>query len=671
MINCDIFLLLFIILSVYLVQFVDSWRGWKISSRQCVEQYRELKFVKSAKEKHDIAFKIFNAKHDKATSYISAPTFLRSRDFVEFVDKGKLQIGSAIGKGGTASNIVVRQLNNVTLTIDCGQIVSIWGAFPNDDELVWAEVVRNATKLLNDMSDEDRSLKEFWKLCSQRSTAIPVDSTDLAIYLFQRQKFRRWLNPNLSGADCHVFIPTPVQRFVSAVILFDDVIHFKRRPSSCIQLDSASNDNCKIFRSREEVPPHVHVVKEGGYSICHESVVNTRSATMFAKYCRLMVCGGQNYNNSILSDYEVNKIIFELESFIAGSPCSGLITSLLSCMREPISIEGAKNILLALKKPGGTLHKAGTTDCTAWTNAAVQAAKQLSLKIGQHRLNIKDMALNSDTIPIHKHFPIAIDVEGTSLLDDAFSFSRDTNEILIHVSDVYKFLREEPVLLSAAKQRKRSISTSSGLSHVLPIVALKALSLSREDYNEVLTVALTIEFLSGQVQSRRVFHSIVGPVSTVNINTANEILVGFDHNIGGGQHGLSDNLNNDIRDMGLICEKLCEANPWLDYKYTNTKKMSSRSRNHHGSFRIINTLLTLYSYYVHEFCLNSGVATPVAWENRDGLDLKRVRRFGTSPLRSWMSILQQQQIRSALNGDRGLTRAECAAAVRFYASAKR
>lgn len=56
--------------------------------------------------------------------------------------------------------------------------------------------------------------------------------------------------------------------------------------------------------------------------------------------------------------------------------------------------------------------------------------------------------------------------------------------------------------------------------------ALEALKLSSTGPNEVITVALSVDYESGEVRNFRIFPSVIGPVFPVDIATANEIIDG-------------------------------------------------------------------------------------------------------------------------------------------------
>ena len=74
----------------------------------------------------------------------------------------------------------------------------------------------------------------------------------------------------------------------------------------------------------------------------------------------------------------------------------------------------------------------------------------------------------------------------------------------------------------------------------------------------------------------------------------------------------------------------------------------------------------MYSNSTYEYVQAKGLNAPIAWENRDRADTSYIRRFGTQPLRNWLSQMQQRQIRAALKMEASLSREECAMIVSYH-----
>lgn len=97
-------------------------------------------------------------------------------------------------------------------------------------------------------------------------------------------------------------------------------------------------------------------------------------------------------------------------------------------------------------------------------------------------------------------------------------------ELLVHVVDVAGYVRKYEALAATSKERIATTFTPQGPLHMLPPLALEALKLSSMGPNEVITVALSIDWETGHLIGSRVFPAIIGPVFALDIDTADEIL---------------------------------------------------------------------------------------------------------------------------------------------------
>ena len=169
---------------------------------------------------------------------------------------------------------------------------------------------------------------------------------------------------------------------------------------------------------------------------------------------------------------------------------------------------------------------------------------------------------------------------------------------------------------------------------------------------------------SGEILGFRIFPSILGPVFSVDLDTANEIIggIGVDEGEGEGEGGETSNRvrysNAVVRDLRMafrLVQKMCVYDSWLDNFAPNpaalskpNSKTKSKKTTNSDSHRMVNTFLTLYSVSCHRFCQDREVPVPMAWENRDKKQTAVARRFATQPLRNWLAQLQQKQVRAAL-----------------------
>ena len=286
-----------------------------------------------------------------------------------------------------------------------------------------------------------------------------------------------------------------------------------------------------------------------------------------------------------------------------------------------------------------------------------------------------DYRSSNDVHPI-----ICIDGSKAVFLDDAFSVSPDTGEILVHVVDVAGALRRYEVLQNVAMERVSSTFLPSGPLHMLPPQALAALKLSTAGPNEVITVAIQINAEDGSLLGARVFPSVIGPVFPVDVDTADEILDSVNSGDRDGwsfRLGIPEAVVKDLVMAQRLVQRVIEKQPWVDKSFSagqqTTQSLNKRTGRYKQALldktpgnRMVNALLTLYSNTTVTFCAEKGVNVPLAWENRDRADAQVVRRFATQPLRNWLAQLQQQQLRSALKMEIPMTRKDCAMAVAHH-----
>ena len=129
---------------------------------------------------------------------IEEPTVIEQGVPLEIVYKKKLTFGNFVGYKDESNSIIVRLPSNEEVSVDVGQIISVWDCLADESPSTpedWAAVAADAFAILGNMSPRKSDLEEFWSSLSQRRTELAVDSLDLGIYIFQEYNFRRWLDP--------------------------------------------------------------------------------------------------------------------------------------------------------------------------------------------------------------------------------------------------------------------------------------------------------------------------------------------------------------------------------------------------------------------------------------------------------------------------------------------
>lgn len=648
-------------------------------------------------------------------------SMLESNTPIEIVYKKRLMFANYLKKREGTNSILVRLVYGDIVHIDIGQVVSCWDYLSNDiipdNPVEWANVAAEALEILGNMSPRKSDLQEFWTITGRRSLAIPVDSLDLAVYIFQERRFRVWIDPLVTSDDAAVYAVSAAQRYAAALLLFNDEHHFKRIPSR-----SATNqlEDEDAVEDLEELGEDGMYIIEGGYKVLDESTKVFREVDVFSKYYKEKI-------NQIRQESESGECKEEVEEpFRAGcltrqlralelyalsapsTPPPAAVRHILKKLDRAVSPAGAKSVLKEMQHSSSSVSGGSETGkavrtpstVTPWTSSQLQEALLLYAETVNARKRIAEAPVSragkrgySGRFDYREgsqaHPAICVDSKSASFLDDAFSLSPETGEILVHVVDVAGILRRFPVLQDTAKDRISSTFLPTGPLHMLPPAALEGLKLSTNGPNEVITVALTIDSTTGSLLGSRIFPSIIGPVAAIDVQTADEILAGVgvaDMDKPGQERssvaGYSNEMIRDLLRTNRIVSKVISAQPWVDVHFSQStaKQVSIDKRT--GVYeqssidktpanRLVNALLTMYSNASFEYCASQGVNVPLAWESRDRIVPDRVRRFATQPLRNWLAQLQQKQLRAALSMELPLSRKDCAMAVSHHNSRRK
>jgi hypothetical protein len=281
---------------------------------------------------------------------------------------------------------------------------------------------------------------------------------------------------------------------------------------------------------------------------------------------------------------------------------------------------------------------------------------------------------------------ICVDNAGTKFYDDCISVSPN-GEIMVHIVDIAAYLvRKGFPVADVARERGFSVfgNSAAGIGsslHMLPITLLNVLKLSTEQPNDVLTTSFKSDPSTGEIVDVRVFASVIGPVHPITIREADSYLhiAGRTGSDGYDAEGKSKYI---LRDLGYISKfaiSNSDISKWAGYSadaavnlpYDGAQEKSadrpgSDERAISPATSMLNILLSLYSNYAYRLCVEKHIPVPVVWNNRLPTRNSMIHRFGTKPLRDWISLLQQKQLRSALKLDFPLKRSECADAVVHY-----
>jgi hypothetical protein len=257
--------------------------------------------------------------------------------------------------------------------------------------------------------------------------------------------------------------------------------------------------------------------------------------------------------------------------------------------------------------------------------------------------------------------------------------------MFIHISNVFSHLAIDKYfpLNDALRMRMKSRFYDIGAVHMFPLKALNELKLSSKRTNEVLTMAFRVREADGSIRldtnsPPRLFLSIISPVHRVSFETADEalssILEASEASPGSPSFKLEEETvydvaeqlscaPNAVRDLALIyhlCspyfEEFSSFDPTFDGSYVKSRIQLNQSTKTYGinrfeqtkSFRLLNALLLMYSNASHALCERNNVSAPVVATNRCKNAPTVLKRFATTPLRSWIALQQQRQLLFAM-----------------------
>jgi hypothetical protein len=612
---------------------------------------------------------------------------------IEFIHNRKLFFGHFMSKD-SSSVVNVVTTDKVPLRIDASQIITVWNHDDHSklqfDKSSWENIIKEGLATFRLLSPRKKTLEKAWeKLAPYRKRFSVVDSYHIGLYLFYESHFTNLVNP----APLMEKLPslTPVQRYIAAVVLHSDRMHFKRRPSALIKGDKLSVETW---------------ISPGGYAPIAESCANSNAATYYTTIFNTKLQKAPNGPSTeqeqienIVETFYTNKFLQSLQvyAFSDLTKPPKLLGEVVKAMTDKsvCTTETARDLLnkfVNVSSPGNKTvwklngkHSAQPVHYSLLSSDAlkaetialgeeiVQRNEQFKVKSNSNKRHksekqqyICDFRNQEETSPV-----ITIDTKHTEFFDDGFSISPATNELFIHVADSSR-LQSYPNLLQHARERMFSQYTpiNGTITRMLPPKVLDSLKLSTETPNEVLTVAVLFDPDSGEVLQTRVFPSIIGPIHSINLEDVDQILADSrSSHSHANQDDVSssasmkwglpsqviDTLSRIYKAVQLLKENelsLCrvyKVKQAEDMKYNRLKQQfETKLKGCKEGYEIMDTLLTLYSNTTHTLCREAHIPVPIVWENRDKDDASIMRRFATQPLRNFISFLQQIQLRAAL-----------------------
>lgn len=654
---------------------------------------------------------------------------------VEYIHKGKLQFGNVMEGTEEGRSVTLRSAIGDVLKLDKAQLVAVWAELSDESPPLttedWAEVTKDALQLLRRLPQRKADMTDFWQTLqhqhrvSKKDSSFAVDSQDLSIFMFQGHKFSSWLDPSSFLADS-VCVSSAAQRMAMAWLLYHDDVHFKRRPSAHAWPEDTTNDELRDVEHLNVGNQPAAYVVEGGYRVLDESIVRFRENEIFQQFLNrhhskdkasivdsLAAESTSPYHQSIVQRYTRDLELYAVASLsqpllpppkhlaavlkrhvVSSTPppasptCAAAMHVLrtlgrdMSQLYRPIDIPAVADTEMQPPAGASCALPAQILNLTPWASDLLTAAQDLSDRLRTRRTvelvntplpraSGKRNSLGVFDFRGAAHPPLCLDAAGTDFADDAFQWHEESDELLIHVTDVPLFQpqRDCDLLRRCAQERLLSCYLPSGPIHMLPPTALHALSLSAaeggaEAVNEVLTVAVRIDE-SGAIVSTRVFPAWIGPVTKLSFSQATALLISRQDEV----VGASTRVIQSLRTVQRWVHRLLRRDGFWNSNFAAATEDGDVEAGADDVYTILNTVLSLYANVTYEMTAQQArLPVPVAWEHWDrhgdgATHGPRVRRFASQPLRSYVSLLQQRQVKAALRHDMSTSRRDCIAAV--------
>jgi hypothetical protein len=255
------------------------------------------------------------------------------------------------------------------------------------------------------------------------------------------------------------------------------------------------------------------------------------------------------------------------------------------------------------------------------------------------------------------HLTFAIDQKNTQFYDDCFTIIPEQNQLLIHITDVAYYLNSFPQLQQLARDRLQSFYLPEmGPLHMLPPQALSAIALSTRTANHVITVALTMNFTTGDILETALYPSIIGPITVIRPSEVDEWFSSSVSSSGSAKppRGVVPSLYEDILFAcqfivpNLVTQYpdiLLSFPPFIN-NHPPPSSSTNNDNNAHSLLRhlyeesltvstmqpstwLVHAFLYAYAQVTYAHCVHKQIPTPLLWEHRISIPS------------SWISLSEQ------------------------------
>ena len=530
---------------------------------------------------------------------------------VEYFTNGILNLGLVV-----SNNEKTTELNNpedsTTIKIAHGEIISVWSKQMSDEELLQAK--REAEEMLS------------------------ANTVDISALYNERARGKRSIfNSNAAGRSLFPDAPsTDVATIAAGRVISAHKSRFRRAEAG-----QGWRANPPAVAATREAEAFVKAVKLrlDGTTIDEAGLCSTESRA-FLNALEVCAASGTKPNKTL------GRIMKELDYEDTSAEAGKLLRD-IGVWQEADKEAPQWTFSAEALEAARNIRRASKEKRLMWHRGSIQSEPK--------RRNLLDMAASV----------YCIDNRSTNFFDDALSIEiledQKTVRVSVHIADVAGMIEQDSLLDKVARDRAQSMYLPLRPLHMIPPPAMESASFSEDLPTECITVEIDYHLYQNRVLRFDVFPSVVPPVLRVSFDQLDRILASNRKSL---PYELSEERCRDLRTLANFTAALVKIMkrpvhaPRDESEISDVRLVTrmgrdgrtyrearvSRYRNN-GAHTVLGDLLGVAGAILRQQARSAGVALP-----EEPGAANYARRCGTAPLRRYVDLATQRQIRNWLMG---------------------
>eukprot|EP00184_Porphyridium_aerugineum_P007524 CAMPEP_0184696838 /NCGR_PEP_ID=MMETSP0313-20130426/4008_1 /TAXON_ID=2792 /ORGANISM="Porphyridium aerugineum, Strain SAG 1380-2" /LENGTH=713 /DNA_ID=CAMNT_0027155553 /DNA_START=145 /DNA_END=2286 /DNA_ORIENTATION=+ len=536
------------------------------------------------------------------------------------------------------------------------EVVCVWPEEFRLNDIELEKALKAAHNLIRTSTPRSLSLDKLFVhlgMFSKKNASSCMTSVQIAEFLKGDQDHACLQNPNVT---------TQVAMIYSAMLVSSDTIRFRR---------------ANALKGWRAVP---------------KSVASSRAYETFEELCKQAVDDvKQHKKSSIMWSADHMEILRQLEiCVVSGSAFPKFLRNIMKSLGYEDSKQGAQELLVAIgfwssnssglssaaaesssssssssTSNSPSANSSSTTRNWAFSDEVLEAARQARDKLFAERTQLTDPnhPVSLDFLDFRRNDVLCIDDSTASFRDDAIHFhrmvykKRDCIEVNVHVADVDQAVPYDSVLDKIARDRGQSIYLPAGPLHMLPPMCMEAISFNEKQAAEAVTVRMIVDLATGRVLDHTVCRSIVPPVRVMTFKKAQDeyetLGDNADENL-----GLLMEASNAIASFDGF-QRRKHRSDYMSVREDNKTSSSAASSSSVRKYEFsdmhdaVDVVLNTAGQFIRRFAKYFEVYLP----ERRGSEFFALR-CGTAPMRKYMDLAVQRQLKAIINEEEPFTKEE-------------